>query len=154
MLGFPNRSRAKLAPLPSTLNICPKTYSLCQRSGESLAGRRVAWGHGGVRAPGGRFACLGGCSRTWWGNTCRWGYGARTKQAETLRLSPPRSPAPKPDRPTDRPKRWAKSHITETRSHKERTSRNTYTFLHGQDLFRSTATTRRVKNRHPNRYKF
>ena len=30
---------------------------------------------GGVKAPGARFACLGGCSRTWWGNTCRWGYG-------------------------------------------------------------------------------
>ena len=29
----------------------------------------------GVRALGARFACLGGCSRTWWGNTCRWGYG-------------------------------------------------------------------------------
>ena len=53
---------------------------------------------------------------------------SRTKQAETLRLSPPRSPAPKPDRPTDRPKRWAKSRTTETRSHEERTSRNTYIF--------------------------
>ena len=53
---------------------------------------------------------------------------SRTKQTETLRLSPPRSPAPKPDRPTDRPKCWAKSHITETRSHEERTSRNTYIF--------------------------
>ena len=27
----------------------------------------------GVRPPGATFACLGGCSRTWWGNTCRWG---------------------------------------------------------------------------------
>ena len=53
---------------------------------------------------------------------------SQTKQTETLRLSPPRSPAPKPDRPTDRPKRWANSRTTETRSHEERTSRNTYIF--------------------------
>ena len=67
-----------------------------------------------------------GCRSPPWGTlpTLR----SQTKQTETLRLSPPRSPAPKPDRPTDRPKRWAKSRTTETRSHEERTSRNTYIF--------------------------
>ena len=43
----------------------------------------------------------------------------------------PSKPAPKPGpeaRPSDRPKRWAKSRITKTRSHEERTSRNTYIF--------------------------
>ena len=36
--------------------------------------REAGWPEG-VRAPDARFACLGGCSRTWWGNTCRWGCG-------------------------------------------------------------------------------
>ena len=37
---------------------------------QGVLSREAGW-PGGVRAPGARFACLGGCSRTWWGNTCR-----------------------------------------------------------------------------------
>ena len=44
------------------------------REERGVLSREAGW-LGGVRAPGARFACLGGCSRTWWGNTCRWGYG-------------------------------------------------------------------------------
>ena len=69
----------------------------------------------GVRVLGARFACLGGCSRN-------------HALADKTNGNTPSKPAPKPDRPTDRPKRWAKSHITEARSHEERTSRNTYFF--------------------------
>ena len=44
------------------------------REERGVLSREAGW-PGGVRPPGARFACLGGCSRTWWGNTCRWGYG-------------------------------------------------------------------------------
>ena len=60
----------------------------------------------------------------------------RTKETETIRLSPTRSSAPKPDRPTDRPKLWAESRITQTRSGIIRTNRNTHSFKHGTTKLR------------------
>ena len=37
---------------------------------QGVLSREAGW-LGGVRALGARVACLGGCSRTWRGNTCR-----------------------------------------------------------------------------------
>ena len=38
---------------------------------QGVLSREAGW-LGGVKAPGARFAFLGGCSRTRGGNTCRW----------------------------------------------------------------------------------
>ena len=57
--------------------------------------REAGWPEG-VREPGARFARLGGCSRTWWGNTCRWGYGIPLAHCMLLSCPhwlPPRPPA-------------------------------------------------------------